>query len=86
MAKFLDHHKMPAMTAEQKKAKAAQFKSTIESKKPDAYGVTMLNVFLAEGESWGYNEAPNAEAIVKQHEALGVKIKASDVVQVTPVV
>lgn len=86
MAKFLDHHKMAPMSPEQKKALVDQIKSMIDSKKPDSAGVIFLNVFMAQGEAWGYSEAPNAEAIVKSHEALGIKIKATDVVQVTPVV
>jgi hypothetical protein len=86
MAKFLDHHKMPAMTAEKQKAMASQLKSMIESKKPDSAGVTFLNVFMASGEAWGYSEAPNAEAIVKSHAAMGIKIKTSDVVEVKSIV
>jgi hypothetical protein len=86
VAKFLDHHKMPAMTAEEQKAMVAQVKSMIESKKPDGAGVIFLNVFMAQGEAWGYFEAPNAEAIVKSHQAMGIKIQISDVVKVTSIV
>jgi hypothetical protein len=86
MAKFLDHHMMPTMPPEQRKAMLSQVKSMIDSKKPDSAGVTFLNVFMAPGEAWGYSEAPNAEAIVKSHEAMGIKIKTSDVVEVTSAV
>lgn len=39
---------------------------------------------MAPGEAWGYRGAPNVEAIVQSHKAMGIKIKASDVVEVTP--
>ena len=84
MAKFLDHHLMPAMSPEQIKVLTGQIKSTIDSKKPDKFGVTQLNVFLATGEAWGYCEAPNAEAVIKAHAAMGIKITVKDVVEVTP--
>jgi hypothetical protein len=86
MAKFLDHHPMPPMSPEQAKAMAGQIKSVIESKKADSFGVTQLNVFMAPGEAWCYTEAPNAEAVVKHHEAMGIKLAVADVKQVSPIV
>jgi len=86
MPKFLDHHNMPATSPEQRKVMLAQIKSMIDSKKPDSSGVIFLNVFMAPGEAWGYSEAPNAEAIVKSHEAMGIKIKPGDIIEVTSVV
>jgi hypothetical protein len=86
MAKFIDHHPMPPMSPEQLKAMTGKLKSAIDSKKPDKFGVTMINVFMGSGEAWGYSEAPNAGAVVKSHEAMGIKIAVGDVKQVTPVV
>jgi hypothetical protein len=86
MPKFLDHHTMPATSSEQRKLMIAQIKSMIDTKKPDIAGVIYLNVFMAPGEAWGYCEAPNAEAIVKSHEAMGIKIKPGDIIEVTSVV
>ena len=86
MPKFIDHHSMPAMSPEQQKTMLKQIKSNIDSKKPDKFGVTFLNVFMGQGEAWGYNDAPNAEAVVKSHEAMGFKITTKDVTQVTPIV
>ena len=86
MPKFIDHHPMPPMSPEQKKAMLSQLKSMITSKKPDSAGVIFLNVFMASGEAWGYSEAPDAEAIVKSHKAMGIKVKTSDIVEVTSVV
>ena len=86
MPRFIDHHSMPPMSPEQVKAMMARVKSDIESKKPDKFGVKMLNSFTAPGEAWGYSDAPNAEAVVKYHEAMGIKLDIRDVKQVTPVV
>jgi hypothetical protein len=78
---------MAPMPPEKRMAMMEQIKTAIESKKPDKFGVTMLNVFTAPGEAWGYFESPNAEAIVKSHEAIwGMKITLKDVTEVTPAV
>ena len=63
-----------------------QIKSAIDSKKPNSFGVTSLNVFMAPGEAWCYSDGPNAEAVVKSHEAMGIKLAVKDVTQVSPVV
>lgn len=86
MPKFIDHHSMPAMPPEQAKGMVGQLKSAIDSKKADTFGVTSLNVFMAPAEAWCYNDGPNAEAIVKHHEAMGINLPIKDVTQVTPVV
>ena len=86
MARFLDHHPMPRMTTEQINKLTAQIKAAIDSKKPDSFGVTQINVFMAPGEAWGYSDAPNAGAVVKSHAAMGIKISVTDVTQVSPVV
>jgi len=86
MPKFIDHHAMPPMSPENQVAMMKQIKTAIESGKPDKFGVTMLNVFTAPGEAWGFSEAPNAEAIVKSHESMGVIMSVNDVVKVTPLV
>ena len=74
------------MSPEQLKAMVAKVKSAIDSKKADKFGVTQLNAFMAPGEAWGYTDAPNAEAVVKSHEALGIKLDVINVKQVSPVV
>ena len=86
MARFLDHHHMPPMSSEQLRKLTDQIKATIDSKKPDNFGVTQLNVFMGAGEACGYSDAPNAEAVVKSHASLGIKITVNDVFQVSPVV
>ena len=86
MPMFLDYHAMPAMPPEQMKKMTDQLKATKASRKADSSGVVLLNVYMAHGEAWGISEAPNAEAIMKSHAALGIKIKASDVVELTSVI
>ena len=86
MPKFIDHHTMAPMSPEKTKEMTQQIKTMINAKKADKFGVIMLNVFLAPGEAWGFTDAPNAEAVVKNHEAMGIKISVSDVKQVSPVV
>ena len=86
MPKFIDHHAMLPMPPEKSKEMLSQLKSMIESKKPDKAGVIYLNVFMAKGEAWGYSEAPNVDAIMKSHEAMGIKVKKSDIIEVTSVV
>lgn len=86
MARYIDHHPMAPMSPEQGKAMAGMIKSAIDSKKPNNFGVTSLNVFMAPGEAWCYSDSPNAEAVVKSHEAIGIKLAVKDVTQVSPVV
>jgi hypothetical protein len=86
MARFLDHHPLPNMSLEQMNEMTAKLRAIIQSQKADQFGVTVLNVFMADGQSWGYTDAPNSEAVVKNHEAMGVKISVKDVIPVTPVV
>ncbi|MBI4330324.1 MAG: DUF4242 domain-containing protein [Chloroflexi bacterium] len=80
MPKFLDHHaKMPQMPPEH----MAQMKTNVQGKKADKFGVTPLNVIMGtNGEAWCLSEAPNAEAVIKAHEAVGAKLSRSDIVEV----
>ena len=86
MPKFLDHHAMPIMSPDQQKALMEKVRSAIDSKQPDKFGVKLLNVFMADGQAWGYEEAPDADAVVKNHETMGIKITVKDVTQVTALV
>ena len=85
MPKFLDHHKLPMMDPEKKTAFLEQIRSQVASHKADSNGVTILNVFMGDGQLWGYSDAPNAGSVVKSHEQMGMKISAKDVTEVTPV-
>ncbi len=81
MPKYLDHHKkMPNLPPEVVK----QLQEAIKSGKPNQLGVKPLNAFIGkDGQGWCYSEAPNADAVCKTHEAIGVKLPKGDVVEVT---
>lgn len=82
MPKYLDHHKVVPpreMVEEERKV--------IKSGKTDpATGIRPLNGFIAKGESWCFMEAPNAQAVHKLHESLGIKLGPGDVVEVESIV
>ena len=84
MPKFLDHHAtMPDVTPEA----AQEMASRIRAGKPDEHGVTGLNVFMcANGKGYCLSEAPDADAVVKAHKALGFPLTREDVVEVQTVV
>jgi hypothetical protein len=81
MPTFLDHHAMPEPPPEMKEAMVER----IRSGRPDENGARAVNVYMADGEAYCLSEAPNAEAVVKAHEAAGVSIRREDVVEVTPI-
>jgi Protein of unknown function (DUF4242) len=84
MPKFLDHHPtMPEVAPET----AQEMASRITAGKADEFGVTGLNVFVcANGEGYCLSDAPDAEAVVKAHEAVGFPLRREDVVEVTTIV
>ncbi len=89
MARFLDHHprmaSLPPDAAEQGRKMTEQIRKVIQSRKPDQFGVTTQNVYMAgSGEAWCATDAPTAEAVIKSHEALGVRLNRSDITEVTP--
>ena len=83
MPKFLDVHPtnadMPPEVVEGiiQKLKAGQ---------PDENGTVALNVFVANNVTTCYAEAPNAEAVHKSHEAMGLKLGPGDVKEVQALV
>lgn len=81
MPTFLDHHAMPELSAEMKQAMAER----IRSGRADENGARAVNVYMADGEAYCLSEAPNAEAVVKAHEAAGVAVRREDVVEVTAI-
>jgi hypothetical protein len=80
MPKFLDHHPtMPALSLEMQAGMADRIKAG----RRDEHGATGLNVILtADGEGYCLSDAPNAEAVVKAHEAAGFPLRREDVVEV----
>ena len=84
MPKFIDYHeKLPTVTPEM----AAQMKSVLEAGQPDEFGSKGLNIFMTNtGSAYCLSEAPNAEAVVKPHEAKGLSLSAEHVVEVNSVI
>lgn len=91
MPKFIDHHaKMPQLPPEamqQQMQMMEQMKADIKAKRPDQFGVTPVNVLMGvNGESWCLTEAPNADAVIKAHQAKGAILNRSDVIEVSSLV
>ncbi len=82
MPMFLDHHAMPELSREMKEGMAER----IRSGQADENGARAVNVYMADGEAYCLSEAPNAEAVVKAHEAAGVAVRPEEVVEVTAIV
>ena len=58
----------------------------LKSGQPDEFGVTGINAFIGETETWCYTEAPNPEAVHKSHEAMGIDLGAGEVIAVQALV
>jgi Nickel responsive protein SCO4226-like len=82
MPTFLDHHAMPEPSPEMREGMASRLRAGAA----DEHGVTGLNVYLADGAAYCVTEAPDADAVVRSHEAVGVSIRREDVVEVRPVI
>jgi Protein of unknown function (DUF4242) len=81
--KFIDHHEMRDVAPEMAEGIAERIKAG----EPDEHGVRGLNVFLGkDGTAYCLSEAPDAEAVVKAHEAVGFALSRADVVEVESVV
>jgi hypothetical protein len=83
MPKFIDHHEMRDVAPELAEGIAAR----IQTDEADEHGVKGLNVFLGkDGSAFCLSEAPDADAVVKAHEAVGFPLSRSEVVEVESVV
>jgi hypothetical protein len=82
MPTFIDHHAMPEPSPEMREGMASRLRTGAA----DEHGVTGLNVYLAEGEAYCLTDAPDADAVVRSHEAFGVAIRREDVKEVSPVI
>jgi hypothetical protein len=83
MPKFIDHHEMRDVAPELAEGIAAR----IQADEADEHGVKGLNVFLGkDGSAFCLSEAPDADAVVKAHEAVGFPLSRSEVVEVESVV
>ena len=79
MPRFIDHHPMPNLPPEAMQ----QMKSMAEAGQADPNGVIPLNVFVgSDGSAFCYTEAADAEAVIKSHAAMGVRLEPSQVTEV----
>ncbi|HEY7003251.1 MAG TPA: nickel-binding protein [Gaiellaceae bacterium] len=83
MPTFIDHHEMSDVAPEM----AAAIGERIKAGETDEHGVKGLNVFIGnDGTAFCLSEAPDADAVVKAHQAYGFPLSASEVVEVQAVV
>jgi hypothetical protein len=83
MPTFIDHHEMSDVAPEM----AAAIGERIKAGDADEHGVKGLNVFLGkDGTAFCLSEAPDADAVVKAHQAYGFSLDSADVVEVQSVV
>jgi hypothetical protein len=80
---FIDHHEMSDVAPEM----GAAIGERIKAGEADDHGVKGLNVFLGkDGTAFCLSEAPDADAVVKAHQAYGLSLDSADVVEVQSVV
>jgi Protein of unknown function (DUF4242) len=80
---FIDYHEMSDVAPEM----AAAIGERIKVGEADEHGVKGLNVFLGkDGTAFCLSEAPDADAVVKAHQAYGFSLDSADVVEVQSVV
>ena len=58
----------------------------LKSGQADENGVIGINAYVGATDTWCITEAPNAEAVHKGHEAMGIKLGAGDVQEVQALV
>jgi len=82
MPKYLDHHAAVNLPP----AVAQQVVAAIKAKTKDKHGVVHLNAFMGKSDAWCLSEAPNADAVCKAHEEVGLKLDKGNVVEVQSMV
>lgn len=83
MPQFMDYHaKLPDLPAEA----VQQVKQAIEAGAANEFGAKPVNIYFGtEGQACCITDAPNAEAVVKSHEAQGIPLSVDEVIEVTSV-
>ena len=82
MPTFVDHHPTPPMSPEMAQAVVEKLKSG----QADQFGVTGINAFVGEKETWCITESDSAESVHKSHEAMGISLGEAAVTQVQALV
>ena len=70
MPTFVDQHATAPMSPEMAQAAVEKLKSG----QADEFGVTGINAFVGEKETWCITESASAEAVHKSHEAMGISM------------
>ncbi|MBI4220032.1 MAG: hypothetical protein HY682_07820 [Chloroflexi bacterium] len=79
MPRFIDHHtKMGTLPKEA----VDMIRANVKAGKADQFGVKPIDVLLGDGESYCITDAPNADAVLRSHKALGFELGTSNVKQV----
>ena len=78
MPTFVDHHPTAPMSPEMAQGAVEKLKSG----KADEFGVTGVNAFVGEKETWCITESDTAEAVHKSHEAMGISLGQGAVTEV----
>ncbi len=82
MPTFVDHHATAPMSPEMAQAAVDKLKSG----QADEFGVTGINAFVGEKETWCITESDSAESVHKSHEAMGISLGEGSVTQVQALV
>ena len=84
MPKFIDYHAtMPQMPPEAMQ----EMKTHIQAGQPNQFGAKAINIFMGSGgQGYCLTEAPNADAVIKSHEANGVPLDRSNIIEVVSLV
>ena len=83
MPQFLDHH--PAAGAPPPEMVSQVAASLKEGHADSTTGVKGLGWMYNDNEQWCITEAPNADAVHKYHESMGINLGPGDVTQVNVV-
>ena len=88
MPKFMDFHEsIPEMSPEQAQGLMAAATEKIKAGQADDSGVVPLNVFFGSGgQAYCLSEAPNVEAVVKSHDAVGISQESRNIHEVNSLV
>jgi hypothetical protein len=80
MPKFIDHHaKVPPRPPEE----IEMLKALVRERRVDAFGTRILQGYFTEnGGGHCVCEAPDADAVIKSHEALGLPLKMGEIEEV----
>ena len=83
MPRFIDQHATNPNTPPEV---ITLIRQRLMTGQPDEFGETGIQVFIGPGRTFCYTEAPDAEAVRRSHEALGILLGLEDIeeVQVLP--